>query len=280
MINIYWIKLAQTSSRASQTKGSFYRWGCGDPGRGRPLCGAWEAWTYWTLVSTVWEPWWHLMLSWHPDQLSQNSWVGPGGGVKALQVIQVVWLAGPGLRGRWRKSLYVETRPERVLSVPLPTPTEEGYLWWVEWMERALGISKHAHLVSPGPAEKPALRLDDPGQAKGQQGIPRWSRVERKGQTQSPTILRDKTGPQPSTPAFSRRLCLLVISKRAKTSMDPKISQGSNFVYHFLTPRAHFRETGMMQARLPSGDTGPPTWGLRSGFLPQTAQHCIGFCKR
>ena len=45
-------------------------------------------------------------------------------------------------------------------------------------MERALGISTHAHLVSPGPAEKPALRLDDPGQAKGQQDIPRRSRAQ------------------------------------------------------------------------------------------------------
>ena len=45
-------------------------------------------------------------------------------------------------------------------------------------MERALGIPTHAHLVSLGPAEKPALQLDDPGQAKGQQGIPRWSRAQ------------------------------------------------------------------------------------------------------
>ena len=34
------------------------------------------------------------MLSRHPDRLSQNPGVGPGGSVKALQVI---WLAGPGL---------------------------------------------------------------------------------------------------------------------------------------------------------------------------------------
>lgn len=58
------------------------------------------------------------MLSRHPDRLSQNPGVGPGGGVKALQVIQVIWLAGPGLGEVKAEPIYGDQPREGAVRAP------------------------------------------------------------------------------------------------------------------------------------------------------------------
>lgn len=166
--------------------------------------------------------------------------------------------------------MSLETRPgEDCCRAPAKPLTEEGIFG--ELVDRkALGI-QHMRILCllallallNGWMTQDRLRAASPSSGSE-------PRLERKGQTQSPAIPGTRQDPSPPCPAFSSCLCLLIISKRAETSMDLNLSR-QQFIYHFLT-QGHTLRAGMMQAYLPS-EHRAPSKSCAVVFCPRLHSH-------